>query len=305
MRTLSTAQAASVAGETTTLCRLCDLTLANGTTISLTDFDVDLIVGATTYHAAIGFEMSAIQTDVGTSTSNVLLKVLLDSATGLSRAAIEAGALDGATVEITAIDWTLLAEKIALFSGEVKLATYHDELYAELEVEPILSRDLMLSVDLFSSNCRYDLGDARCGVNIAALSKAFTVAGVADSQSFATSLTDADGAFDSGLITFDSGLNAGLAIEVQSYVHASGGVVLRLATPFALAVGDTGTAYPGCDKTLKGGCALYANQINFGGEPYLAEPAVLQGSLSGATNGTAVGGTTVQSGQPRTVLRTG
>lgn len=304
MRTLSSPQLASVTNETMTLCRIVKFTLANGSTFTFTDLDVSIVIASETYAAANGFDLSAVQTDIGTATSNVTLTLLLDSL-GLNRSMIEAGAMDGATAAVSLVDWSTLGTPIPLFVGEVKLITYRDELVADIELEPILSRDLMLSVDIVSSNCRYDLGDTRCTVNIAALSKSFTITQVDNAQVIETNLTDADAAFDNGVLLFTSGQNSGIGLEVQSYLHTLGTITLKLIAPFPLAIGDTGTIYPGCDKTLIGGCAKYANQLNFGGEPFVPDAQVVQptpASSTGTGTGASAGNSVVVSVSQDTVI---
>jgi hypothetical protein len=56
------------------------------------------------------------------------------------------------------------------------------------------------------------------------------------------------GFFDGGVITFTSGLNNGLSMEVKSYVP--GQITLALPVPYAVAIGDTYTMRAGCDKSL-------------------------------------------------------
>jgi uncharacterized phage protein (TIGR02218 family) len=77
-----------------------------------------------------------------------------------------------------------------------------------------------------------------------------------------------DGYLAGGLVTWTSGLNTGLSMEIQLY-DSSGAIVLFLSMPFTIANGDTFTYQPGCDKRRET-CALrYNNMANFRGEPDL------------------------------------
>jgi hypothetical protein len=75
------------------------------------------------------------------------------------------------------------------------------------------------------------------------------------------------GYFDFGVITFTSGNNDGLSMEVRSYVV--GQITLQLPMPYACQVGDTYTMHAGCDKSVTTCHDRFANVVNFRGEPYL------------------------------------
>lgn len=75
----------------------------------------------------------------------------------------------------------------------------------------------------------------------------------------------ADGYFQSGIITFTSGDNAGISREVGEWTAKK--FILGRPFPYPVAVGDAYTAVRGDDKT-KGTCKdVYANYVNFGGFP--------------------------------------
>ena len=82
-----------------------------------------------------------------------------------------------------------------------------------------------------------------------------------------TPLGSGSGYFDNGVITFTSGLNVGLSMEVQSYVV--GQWILELPMPYALAIGDTYTMHAGCDYSFSTCKNRFNNVVNFRGEPYV------------------------------------
>lgn len=86
-------------------------------------------------------------------------------------------------------------------------------------------------------------------------------------DAFVTPLGSGSGYFDRGVITFTSGANSGLSMEVKSYVP--GQIVLVLPMPYALQVGDTYTMVAGCDKSFTTCRDRFDNVINFRGEPWL------------------------------------
>ena len=75
------------------------------------------------------------------------------------------------------------------------------------------------------------------------------------------------GYFDFGVITFTSGNNVGLSMEVRSYVP--GQITLQLPMPYAVQVGDAYTMHAGCDKSVTTCHDRFSNVVNFRGEPYL------------------------------------
>lgn len=75
------------------------------------------------------------------------------------------------------------------------------------------------------------------------------------------------GYFDFGVVTWTSGLNVGLSMEVKNYAPTL--ITLALPMPFAIQVGDTYSMHAGCDKQLATCRDRFNNVIRFRGEPYL------------------------------------
>jgi len=70
-----------------------------------------------------------------------------------------------------------------------------------------------------------------------------------------------------GLVTWVTGLNTGLSMEMKDYTPETGVLDLYLNMPFAISVGDKFYWQPGCDKTRKTCYFQYNNILNFRGEP--------------------------------------
>lgn len=75
------------------------------------------------------------------------------------------------------------------------------------------------------------------------------------------------GYFDNGVITFTSGNNNGLQMEVRSYVP--GQLTLFQPMPYLCQVGDTYSLHAGCDKTNNTCKTRFNNIVNFRGFPFL------------------------------------
>jgi uncharacterized phage protein (TIGR02218 family) len=138
-------------------------------------------------------------------------------------------------------------------------------------------------LELYSSECRAALGDARCGVDLEDSSDGFThagsVAAVTEEQTkfVDTTVPDygSDDVFRFGLVTWldpDSGDsyqgdNAGLQMEVKRYDPVTKEFELFQPMPYAIQEGDGFTVTFGCDKS-KATCAdRFDNLVNFRGEP--------------------------------------
>jgi len=130
--------------------------------------------------------------------------------------------------------------------------------------------------ELYSKTCRADLGDARCTVNLAAFTVTGAITAVTDARIFADSArTEGDDHFQHGLLTWTSGNNAGLSIEVMGYVGASGTFSLFQPMPYDVQVTDTYSVYQGCDKTLAACRDDFNNLANMRAEPYIPNENIL------------------------------
>jgi uncharacterized phage protein (TIGR02218 family) len=128
---------------------------------------------------------------------------------------------------------------------------------------------------LFQFGCDADVGDARCGIDLASASYrgAGSISGVMSARSFTvTGLAGfADGWFTRGLFTFTSGANTGRAIEVKRHTAQGGAVTVELwQEPAHMpSIGTTLTVTAGCDKQFSTCRAKFANSVNFRGFPHM------------------------------------
>ncbi len=267
MKSATSQLAAHLAGETTTLATCWKVTRRDGEVFGFTDHDNDLSVDGQMYEARTGYTRSAVHAIADLSVDNLDIESALDSET-LNAADLRAGVWDGAEVEIFLVNWAALAQgKIILKRGTIGQVDLKDTVFkAELRgLTQALSQQI---VELYTPDCRADLGDSRCKVEIAALTVAGSVTAVTDRYGFTdTSRTEADGYWNGGLVTWTSGANAGRKMEVGTF--AAGAFSLFLPMPSEIAVGDTYSVYPGCDKTFSTCKSRFNNVLNFRGEPHV------------------------------------
>lgn len=266
MKTASSQLATHIGGETTTLATCWKVTRRDGSIFGFTDFDKNLTVDSLVYQARSGYTRSAIHTIANLAVDNLDIESAIDSET-LSAADLRAGVWDGATIEIFLVNWANLTNgKVILKRGTIGEVELKDTVFrAELRgLSQTLSQQI---VELYTPDCRADLGDTRCKVNLVALTVTGAITATTDRRSFTdTSRAEAANYWNGGLLTWTSGANVGRKMEVKAF--ASGGAfTLFLPMPSTVAVGDNYSLRPGCDKKFSTCKDRYNNVKNFRGEP--------------------------------------
>lgn len=266
MKTAGSPLATHIAGETTTLATCWKVTRRDGSIFGFTDFDKDLTVDSLLYQARSGYTRSAIHTIANLAVDNLDIESAIDSET-LSAADLRAGVWDGATVEIFLVNWANLSNgKITLKRGTIGEVELKDTVFrAELRgLSQALSQQI---VELYTPDCRADLGDTRCKIDLTALSVTGAVTAVTDRRSFADSARgESVNHWNGGLLTWTSGANVGRKMEVKAF-GSGGAFTLFLPMPSIVAVGDNYSLRPGCDKKFSTCKDRYNNVKNFRGEP--------------------------------------
>lgn len=251
--------------QCTTLCTCWHVIREDGTEFGFTDHDKDLTVDALLYKAASGFNATSVESKADFSVDNMDIDGMLTAAE-ITESDILNGLYDYAEVEIFMVNYADLAQgKIFLKRGrmgEVKVSS--SQFVAELRG---LSQHLQQSIGrVYTSSCDAILGDSRCGKNLAAFTFAATVSSVTDRQKFkASALTQAAGYFTGGVVTFTSGNNDTLKMEVKEFADTQ--ITLALPLPYQVTVGDTISIVAGCDKTAPTCQAKFSNFTNFRGFP--------------------------------------
>lgn len=267
MKEASTALAVHIAGGVTSLATCWKVTRRDGVAFGFTDFDRDLTVDGVTYEARTGYTRSAIQTISDLSVDNLDIESAFDSE-AITSADLRAGVWDNAEVLIFIVNWTNVSQgKIVLKRGSLGQVELKDNTY-KAELRGLTQKLSQKIGELYTPDCRADLGDSRCQVDLTALTVSGTVTDVSDRYGFAdNSRAEDDDYWKGGLITWISGANEGSMMEIRSF--AAGAFTLFLPMAAEIAVGDTYTARPGCDKSFETCCSRYNNGLNFRGEPHV------------------------------------
>ena len=266
MKALTAPTLAHLAQETTTLSTCWKVTRKDGQNYGFTDADHALTIDGILYKATSGYTRSAVSSDSALSVSNLDVDGIL-SDDAITDADLLSGRWDFAEIRIFQVNRNDLTQQIKQRRGWFGIVTVKENSFV-VELRGLAQMLQSPAGKLYLASCRADLGDTACGVNVAALTVAATITSLTNNRVFtATSLTQATGFFVGGLVTFTSGLNAGLSMEVRSF--ASGTITLQQPMPYEVVVSDTFTVYPGCDKSVAKCRDTYNNIINFRGEPYV------------------------------------
>ena len=270
MKSISTILAAHLSGDVTTLATCWKLTRRDSTVFAFTDHDQDIVFSSITYKASSGFTPSAIQNSGTLSVDNLDVEGVLSSGS-ITESDILAGLYDFAEIEIFQVNFNDLTQgSLQLKRGWLGEVSYYKQQFIA-EVRGLTQRLAQTIGELYSASCRAMLGDSRCKVNLSANTVTGSVTMPVSTQQFIdTTRTEASGVFSFGTLTFTSGANNGLSIEVKEYDlnPGTGGLItLALSMPYTIAASDAYTLTKGCDKTLATCYSRFNNVVNFRGEP--------------------------------------
>lgn len=266
MKTLSTALAAHIDGEVTTLATCWRLERADGWVRGFTDHDRDLVIDGLAFTASTGFLPSAIKSGADLSVDNLDVDGFLDDE-ALKASDLSAGLYDGARIDIFVVNWADLSQGRILLRrgwlGEVKRA---DQRFSA-EVRGVANRLQQTQGKLYSRLCRTDLGSSECTVALGPLSDDLAISAVSAGDAIVVPTVRPSSFYAFGTCTFLSGANAGGSTEVLGHVGQA--VTLFTPMPRPITVGDQVRLVAGCDKTPETCHARFANIVNFRGEPHI------------------------------------
>lgn len=232
----------------------------------------DLVRDGLLYRADTAFSPTAMSTtdrlQIPTIEMEGVMLPLL-SVEGISEDDIAGGRLDFAEIRTQIVNYEDLSQGgLWLGRGYVgRVTVKNDQYVAELRGLTQIAAQQIL--ELYSPGCRYDLGSRRCTIDLTlpAYSSSGSITGITTDRLIFTTGIGPDDFFKYGKVLWNTGLNAGLEMEIK--IQAAGSVELWQPMPFAFTVGDTFTATAGCDKKLETCRDKFSNLINHGGFPHL------------------------------------
>ena len=281
-RTLHASLQSKLTAGSSQLCHLVTITRADATVFRYTDLDTDITVSGDVYTASDSFAVSAITSSSNGGIQSTNCKIFF-AAGGFTELDVVKGLYDNADVEFAAVDhahpeWG----KVILLTGKMSAIDGTDKGTGVFEMNGLLAIGDMKIGELYSSECRANLGDARCGIDTGLFNATGYVNFVDVPANFRNSifwvnLVALDRVYDRGVITFTSGANNGISMEIQAQFHAheidfgpnSQDIFTSMPFPNDIEVGDTFTVIAGCDKRPITCRTTFDNIVNFRGEPFV------------------------------------
>jgi uncharacterized phage protein (TIGR02218 family) len=239
----------------------------DGVTIGFTTHDRDLSIAGLTYSAAPGMLPSAISVSDGFDVDTLDVSGAL-TGNAISARDLADGRWDGARVRIFAANWEDPGgDTLPLARGELgDVGMRGGSFTAEMRgPTAMLERPV---VEQTSPECRAELGDRRCRVNMACRRRQATIVEIVDEVTLRLDESEPSAnAYGFGRLRWGDGANCGLNSAIVSSEGAT--ILLRDAAPHAAAIGARVEVSEGCDKTFATCRLRFANAANFRGEPHL------------------------------------
>lgn len=269
MKSIPIALKNHMAQGTTTLAHLVKLTRRDGFVLAVTlDHDQPITHDGLTYQPTLGMMPTDMETSGNLSVDNLDAKGAL-MLLGISEADIAAGLWDLCEVRVMRVNWkdpAMGAEKLKRgYFGEISVG--RDQF--NNEVRGITQKLQQTIGEVVSASCKADLYDSRC--KIVAEEGTWKFSGIAVTtvtsalHVTAAALEQDAGVFDAGKVTWTTGENAGLSMEIRSHT-AGGALELQESMPYPISAGDQFTVYAGCLKRYDEDCVgKFENRINFRG----------------------------------------
>jgi uncharacterized phage protein (TIGR02218 family) len=262
--------------EVVTIATCLYLVRKDGVEIFSTEHDVDLAIDGDTYESSLGFNRTDVVNTSSMSVDNLEIMGVLDT-DKISEEDLRAGKYDYAEVYLFLVNYKDLSQGILRLRrgilGEVVLG---DNGLFTAELRGMVQLYSQRIGEVYSPECRADIGDSRCKIDLAPLTVETTVASVINRRTITVvSGSEADEYYTHGALTFETGNNAGFSIEIKSWLLSTKQIEMYLPTPYPIQAGDEVSFYPGCDKRIATCFDKFNNVINFRGEPYVPEPGLL------------------------------
>ncbi len=234
-----------------------------GTTVRLTSFPRDLVIGGNTYQTDSGYEFTGHVAASNTSPAAMDLSGIIDIA-GISEAAIQSGQFDNARIYCFDTNYrSPVEDEEPIFSAIFGKATLTDGRYT-VEMMQLMEALNQTVGETSSAKCSKAFGGqefAGCKVALGPLTVTGSVTAVTSGTTWQDSArSEADDWFGAGVVTWLTGLNAGLRYDIKSHT----GTTLETfeAAYYGVTVGDTYSLVPGCRKRLVDCRDKYNNILN-------------------------------------------
>jgi len=268
-------------GQTTTARLLKVTRLADGQIFGFTDHDVDLVFSGVTYLSTTSFNPFNVSDKNTGEATDTELTGAFDAV--ITRLEVLAGLWDHAQFQQYRVNWANLSAG-AIIDVTGSFGVFEPQEFGFRATLHGLEYPLtFIAGDICGPTCRVDFGSAKCapgglladGTAINSLLQTDTVASTSDGVSslVGTSIAATGKPFDGGLLTWTSGANTDLSVEVLHVDFATRTITLRPWTQIApIAPGDGFSLFPACDKVFSTCSVVWLNALNNQSEPHAPGP---------------------------------
>lgn len=238
----------------------------DGVTLGFTTHDRDLRIGGLTYRAAPGMTPSSITRSDGFDLDTLDVEGALTS-DAITADDLKAGRWDGASIRVFMVDWEdPPGEMLPIARGELGEVSIKGDAFAAELKGPTAGLDRP-ATEQTSPECRARLGDKRCRVDLAELTRIARIVAAGSDGEIEVDTGLSGDAWRYGRLRWLTGANSGLESAITGTAGAV--IALRDPPPFAAAPGDLVELVEGCDRRLITCAGRFGNAANFRGEPHL------------------------------------
>lgn len=263
------------------------LAAPSSTTLYFTTWDAPLTVGGNTYLTNLIITRGGITQRTGVEVQSLDLELTPQTdGAAITLAGVpllqacRLGYLDSCRVLMSklfmATPGDVSAGAVPWFQGRVRDVDA-GRFSARISLESDLALlNVAMPRNIVQTGCTHRLFDAGCTLVPASWQITGSVSTVGTDRTFITTgLTQANGWFDLGTLTWTSGVLAGLVCSVKSSLNASGRIEFMRQLPSAPAGGSTFTIRPGCDKRQATCTTKFSNLAHYRGYPYVPSPETM------------------------------
>lgn len=258
-------------------------TLSGGAVVRYTSADATVTANSITYALGPVIKRGTTRLAVGISVDTLDLTLNADDTVTVGGVPllrlIAAGWLDGARVALervfSASPGAAWVGGLGLFSGrvaDVKVSRFEASVGVHSDAELL---DVMIPRNVYQPGCSNTLFDGTCGLLKSSYAATGTATSATDASktAFSTGLAQAADYFALGWAVGLTGANAGVGRTIKAF---SAGLVTTVQPwPAPVAIGDTFTVYPGCNKTQATCSSKFGNLVRFRGYPYVPAPETI------------------------------
>lgn len=289
MKAIGSPLQAHLDGGATTMAYCWKVTRTDGAIQGFTEHDRDLTFNSVTYIASSGFTATQVEASLGLAVDNLNVDGALSSDT-INDDDIASGLYDNAEIELYWVNWADVTQLVLISKGSIgEVQRMKTAFSAELRSQ---SDKMAQKVGrTFQRFCDASLGDARCTIDLTAstMHGTGTVSSLQNARTMVCSGLGAfvDDWFSLGYLTFTSGLNDGIKMDVKLHTVTASAVTVELwfRAPFNISATDTFAIVAGCRKDSGTCINKFNNIINFQGFNFIPGNDILTAyPIQGAPN---------------------